>query len=94
MLAVCLMVECGRLPKTQRSHPYCSHQSMACSRSFLALNDLFWCIAALAAGGGTGSENLASAELYNTVTGTWAPTGIMTEPRRAFQMVQLKNGTG
>jgi hypothetical protein len=49
----------------------------------------------LVAGGdnsGVGGGWLASAELYNPATGTWALTGSMNVPRESHQAVRLQNG--
>lgn len=51
--------------------------------------------AVLAAGGNGGTGDvLASAELYDPSTGTWAPAGNMSDIRYGFQMVQLASGKG
>ncbi|BDA45941.1 probable Kelch-like protein 17 [Coccomyxa sp. Obi] len=55
--------------------------------------------AILAAGGcvdgtdDTTCDTQASAEVFNTSTGMWNPTGSMMTPRREFQMVALPDGT-
>jgi len=50
----------------------------------------------LAAGGYSDADrfnhSLASAELYNLATGTWAPTGSLNAPRDGHQEVLLANG--
>ncbi|MDB6172923.1 MAG: Branched-chain amino acid transporter, amino acid-binding protein [Chthoniobacteraceae bacterium] len=46
----------------------------------------------LIAGGGLGSNALATAELYNPATGRWAPTGSMHFPRYGPRSVVLSDG--
>jgi hypothetical protein len=50
----------------------------------------------LVAGGDNNADpfnhSLASAELYNPGTGTWAPTGSLNTPRAGHQAVRLANG--
>lgn len=46
----------------------------------------------IAGGESSNGSTLASAELYDPVTGTWTPTGTMTAPRIRHTMVLLKSG--
>jgi N-acetylneuraminic acid mutarotase len=46
----------------------------------------------LAAGGYNGSSYLASAELYNSATGTWAPTGNLLQAREGAAALLLASG--
>ncbi|MDB6152144.1 MAG: branched-chain amino acid transporter2C amino acid-binding protein, partial [Chthoniobacteraceae bacterium] len=46
----------------------------------------------LIAGGGLGSDALATAELYDPATGQWAPTGTMHFPRYGPRSVVLSDG--
>jgi hypothetical protein len=42
--------------------------------------------------GGLGPGVLASAELYDTATGTWSATGALATPRQAHKSVLLPSG--
>jgi N-acetylneuraminic acid mutarotase len=46
----------------------------------------------LVVGGNAGQGDLASAELYDPVSGTWTPTGSLTAPRTAHAATLLPNG--
>jgi N-acetylneuraminic acid mutarotase len=46
----------------------------------------------LVAGGLSGNQFLSSAELYDSATGTWSPTGSMRSPRRFHTATLLPNG--